>query len=439
MTVRSTERSAAPPRGALSALLRDYRNVAAIVVALGILQAGASALSAFVPLTLLSHGETAFSVALVSTCYAGGFLVGALRATASVRAIGHIRAFAGFAATGAILVLALYGFPELAAWMLVQALIGLCMAALLTTGESWVADVAPRERRGAIVSYYLVISKAGQIAGPIALVGLAPAHPAAFMAIAAALAGSLVPVCATRRTQPQAPSVKPFGIREAWATAPAAVLASFAAGVVNGSVLQLYPLYAVDNVATTNFGRTASFNAALAFGALIAQWPAGAISDRIDRRIVICALAGLGALFAAGLGVLRDTAPWPVLLALAALWGAGSMSFYGVAVAHAADRAEPGQTTGMMSGILVVWAIGALSGPLLFGAAIDSPLGRGGLFVATSLVLACLSLTMVMRRAATPAAINSQKAPFSVAPATSPTLAILDPRTDEQRNGPHPR
>ncbi|MGE3143690.1 MAG: MFS transporter, partial [Hyphomonadaceae bacterium] len=310
------------PRALVSSL-GDYRNVAAIVAGLGILQAGTSALGAFAPLTLLARGESAMGVAIVSASYAAGFLIGALRATASVRAIGHIRAFAGFAAAATIFVLALYQFAHLWAWMAVQACIGICVAALLTTGESWIADVAPRERRGAIVSFYLVISKVGQILGPIALIGMAPAHPSAFMAIGAALAGSLIPVCATRRTQPQAPSVQPFGVREAWATAPAAVLASFAAGAVNGSVLQLYPLYAVEDVATANFFRTASLNAALALGALVAQWPAGWISDRRDRRVVIAALAALGAGVALALGLLRDSAPWAALLALAALWGAG--------------------------------------------------------------------------------------------------------------------
>jgi hypothetical protein len=46
--------------------LQDYRNVAAIVVALGVLQAGTSALSAFAPLTLLARRESAPAIARVA-------------------------------------------------------------------------------------------------------------------------------------------------------------------------------------------------------------------------------------------------------------------------------------------------------------------------------------------------------------------------------------
>lgn len=416
--------------------LQGYRNVAAIVVALGLLQGGASALSAFAPLTLLARGEGVMAISIVTAFYAAGFLLGALRATGAVRAIGHIRAFAGFAGGATLLVLALYGLADLWFWLLLQAGIGFCMASLLTTGESWIADVAPREQRGSILSYYLVVSKIGQISGPALLVGLAPAHPVVFMGIAAAFAGSLIPVCATRRTQPLPPSVQPFGVRDTWVTAPAAVLAAFAAGAVNGAVLQLYPLYAVGDVLTSDFSRTAVFNAALAAGALIAQWPAGRISDAGDRRLVIGALAALGSMVAFALGIFRETAAWPVLLILAGLWGAGAMSFYGIAVAHAADRAAPGQTTAMMSGILVVWALGALIGPLLAGLAIASPLGAGGLFIYASVVLATLAFAMMARRVGRQGVPAVEKSPFTVAPTTSTALASLDPRADETFDAP---
>lgn len=411
--------------------LRDYRNVASIVGALAFMQAAVAALSAFAPLALTSRGEGAFAVGLAAAGYASGFLVGALRAAGAVRAIGHIRAFSGFAALAAIATAALFAFDTLLPWVLLQAGLGFCVSTLLTAGESWIADVAPIERRGALLAFYMIISKVGQILGPLSIATVAPAEAAGFMAISALFAASLVPVCLTRRGQPQAPSAEPFFIRDLWRTAPAAVMSAFAAGAVNGSVLQLYALYADVSAPQPGMTAAAELNGAIALGAVLAQWPAGWVSDRIDRRLVIAVLAGAGCAASLLLAFVAQGLPWIILLANAALWGAGSMSFYGVAVAHAADRAAPGQATAMMAGILVVWAIGALAGPLIAGLVMTSPLGPSGLFAYAGAALLLLTIAMFLRRAETPAVPRADKSPFAIAPATSTSMAQLDPRADD--------
>jgi MFS family permease len=60
--------------------------------------------------------------------------------------------------------------------------------------------------------------------------------------------------------------------------------------------------------------------------------------------------------------------------ALIGLWGAGALSFYGLCVAHAADRCEPEKISRMMSGLLFVWATGSVIGPMVFGAVMTSHL-----------------------------------------------------------------
>jgi MFS family permease len=421
-----------PPRrwGAAWAL-GDYRNLAAIVVGLAFMQAAVAALGAFGPLVLAGRGEGAFGVGIAAAGYACGFLAGALRAAGAVRAIGHIRAFAGFAALAAIATTGLFSFGNLAPWIALQACLGFCVSTLLTAGESWIADVAPTQRRGALLAFYMIVSKVGQIAGPLAVASMIPGDAAGFMAIAGLFAASLVPVCLTRRGQPQLPSSEPFHIRDLWTTAPAAVLGALTAGAVNGAVLQLYALYAMSTAGGSGLAAAAELNGAIAIGAVAAQWPAGWISDRIDRRMVIAVLAGVGCAASAALAFLGPTLSWIPILAIAALWGAGSMSFYGVAVAHAADRAAPGQATAMMAGILVVWAIGAIAGPLLAGLAMASPLGPAGLFAYAGIGLLALCIAMIIRRADTPAIPNAEKSPFAIAPATSTSMAQIDPRSDD--------
>jgi MFS family permease len=61
------------------------------------------------------------------------------------------------------------------------------------------------------------------------------------------------------------------------------------------------------------------------------------------------------------------------------IWGAGALSFYGIAVAHMADRAEPGKIAQSSAGVLFVWAVGSVIGPLIMGPLVDV-FGVGGMF-----------------------------------------------------------
>lgn len=418
-------------RQGVARALGDYRNLAAIILGLALMQAAVAAMSAFAPIALADRGAGAFAIGIAAAGYGLGFLAGALRAVSVVCSIGHVRAFAGFAAIAAIAAMALFATSHLAAWVVLQVALGFCVSTLLTAGESWVADVAPQEKRGALLAFYMVVSKIGQIAGPIAISAMAPGEAAGFMVIGALFAASLVPVSVTRRGQPASPSAAPFGLRGLWNVAPAAVMAALVAGAVNGSVLALYAIYASALSPDSALAAAAAFNGALALGAVAAQWPAGMISDRFDRRVVIAFLAGAGAVASLVMMVWGTTLPWLGVLGVAALWGAGSMSFYGIAVAHAADRAAPGQTTGMMAGILVVWAAGALIGPVIAGAAMSGAMGPSGLFAFAAVGLAALTITMFVRRVRTAPTSAAEKAPFSIAPATSLSLSHLDPRADD--------
>jgi MFS family permease len=187
--------------------------------------------------------------------------------------------------------------------------------------------------------------------------------------IAAALAAlSMVPICFTAAEQPAPPKAQPLALVEQFATAPAAVIGCFGAGLVNGGVLALAPLYASQHYGAS---AAAEFYSAAFTGSLLLQWPAGRVSDRVDRRLVIAALTGVAAVasFALALWSGQLSALSAVLLFF--MWGAGALSFYGIAVAHMADRAEPGRLAHSAAGLLFVWAAGSVLGPLIMGPLVD--------------------------------------------------------------------
>ncbi|WP_339749244.1 MFS transporter [uncultured Maricaulis sp.] len=417
------------PVGNDDKMIDEYRNVAAIVVALALTQAATGAISIVGPLTLIAQGASTLIIGAIASSYALGFVLGARMAPAEIRQIGHIRAFALFAAGGSLAAAGLYLSTHTAWWMLMQALIGMSVAGLLASGESWIAGAAPAARRGAVLGFYLVTSKLGFMAGPFLAAYVSPGSAAGFLIVSALFTASLIPVSATRRAEPPLPSAEPFGPLRLWKTAPSAVIAAFIAGIVNGAVLQLYALFVADLSPGSAATMAAMFNAAMIGGAVLSQWPAGVISDNVDRRVVIAALASVSGVAAVLLAIFAMHLPLSVVFVLAGIWGAGSLSYYGVAVAHAADRAGQGEATNMMSGILMIWATGSMIGPALAGG-VMSAAGSGSLFMFAAIGLFVLALAMLYRRVGTAQVADFDKGEFSPSLATSLAAADLNPMSD---------
>src|SRR3546814_642624 len=120
--------------------------------------------------------------------------------------------------------------------------------------------------------------------------------------------------------------------------------------------------------------------AAGTLGGVLGQFPRGALSDRVDRRLVIAGAAAAGlatSLFVAmAAGRLAD-GPW--LYAGVALVGAFILPLYSLGVAHTNDRLAPAQMVAASSGLVLVMNVGIVLGPPAAGLAI-SHLGAPALF-----------------------------------------------------------
>ncbi|MBX9745477.1 MAG: MFS transporter, partial [Hyphomonadaceae bacterium] len=316
------------------------RNVAALIAAVTILQLAGGLLGVRIPLAFAEDGHSRTALGLVAASYSAGFMMGAMIATQLLARVGHIRVYAACAAIFSVATLALHFTSDVWSWGLARMGAGISVALMFAAVESWMSYSIGSRVRGEVMSVYMVLTKGALAFGPFFAFAYAPAAAEPWMIAAALAALSMVPICFTAAEQPDPPKAQPLALVEQFATAPAAVIGSFGAGLVNGGVLALAPLYAAEH-----YGPEAAveFYSAAFVGSLLLQWPAGRISDRVDRRLVIAGLAGLAAVasFALALwsGQLRN---WSAVL-LFFLWGAGSLSFYGIAVAHMADRAEPGK------------------------------------------------------------------------------------------------
>lgn len=428
--------------------MEKYRNLAAIALALFLMQAATGALIIAVPLGLDSYASGPFAIGVVAGFYALGFLVGAMAAPRLLAGIGHLRAFAFFATFAAALSLLLFARIDAGSWAIVRFGVGVCVAGLFVAGESWLVTEIPDTRRREALAAYHAGSVVALIVGAAVLAGTDAGGPTAYMIAGGLFAMSLASVVVTQaapssQTEPSLASeplaeslpeslaeslTGPLGPRQLFVLAPAALIAATGAGAICGAVISLSPLYAGPSNPVDPTGAAAGFFAALLIGGLGFQYLAGMLSDRVDRRLVIGVLAATAAAASFALALTPPSAPSALVIILALVWGGGALSVYGVSVAHALDRASPSQRASVMAGLLMMWAAGAAIGPFLAGLVVQAGLGGAGLFVFAGLCLAALSFAMVRRSAARAAVDPDARAPFAVARATSVAATQLDPR-----------
>lgn len=344
------------------------RNVAALIIAVTIMQLASGLLGVRIPLAFTEQGHSRTALGLIAASYSAGFMMGAMIATQLLARVGHIRVYAACAAIFSVATLALHFSEQVWAWGLARMFAGMAVALMFAAIESWLSFSISARSRGEVMSVYMVLTKGALAFGPFLAFGYAPAAAEPWMIAGAIAALSMVPICFTAVEQPAPPKAQPLALVEQFATAPAAVIGSFGAGLVNGGVLALAPLYAAQHYGPN---AAAEFYAAAFIGSLLLQWPAGRLSDRVDRRLVIAGLAGLAALASFALAIWSGELQMWSAIFLFFLWGAGALSFYGIAVSHMADRAEPGKLAQSAAGLLFVWAGGSVIGPLVLGPLVD--------------------------------------------------------------------
>ncbi|WP_019960239.1 MFS transporter [Woodsholea maritima] len=401
-----------------------YRNVAAVMLACALMQISMGVLGIALPLAMSANAWSGQAIGLVASSYGAGFLVGAWIAPSIIQAIRHIRTYAALAGLAGAATLMLALGDHMVWWMLARFMFGAGVAGLLAVAESWIADATPAENRGAVVSAYQILGRAGLILGPflIALPGIDLTK--SFVIAGLFFCLSLIPVTGTQRAQPALPEgerVSPWRLLE---IAPAAAMAAFGGGAINSSIVAFGPIWANGLGDPGMAGKAALVMAAIYGASMITQWPLGKLSDGLDRRLVIAGLAAFAGFAALVLSIFSNSG-FVLGLIMIGCWGAASMAYYGIAVAHAADRSRAEELPAIASGILMVWAIGSITGPILAGLAFEFAHARGlfGFAGSASLLLASI---MIWRRAERRPTPKSEREPFVNLQATSAELAEIE-------------
>ena len=288
-------------------------------------------------------------------------LGGTLGAPILIRRVGHVKAFPAFVTLAVVATMLLPLRVEPAVWVALRAATGFAFAGIFAVTESWINARARNADRGRIYAVYQLVNFVAGTLGQWSLGALQIGGAAAFLAGGALIAASVVPLLASHAQSPPAPrSIRP---RPLWIArlAPVSAFASLVAGIANGSVWALGPLYAVGiGVPATD---VPAFTSAIIVGSAAGVFPAGLLSDRIDRRLAPAFEMGVGAVAEFALSMLH--APGAAMIVLGFMVGATTFTCYTISMSHAADRARGQEFVAVSTSMLAIYCFGAISGPAL--------------------------------------------------------------------------
>lgn len=393
-------------------MIKNLLPISALLLGSALLLFAGGTNSLILPVRGTAEGFSAFSLGLLGTGWAIGYVAGCILTPVLVGRVGHIRAFTVMAALAAVAILLSLVLLMPPAWIPLRALSGFCFAGAAMIVESWLSERTDAKSRGKVFGAYTMVNLVASTAGQMALT-LAPTDEYFFFVTGAVFyCLALVPVAITSSTSPK-PLVKVrLDVRALWRNSPVAVVAILLIGFSNSAFGTLAAVYA-DRIGLT-LNAVAFFASVPILAGAVAQIPVGFLSDRMDRRRVLVGITFL-ALVADLAFILLAPEGRMANLILASVFGAAIFAMYPVVLAHANDHAAEGSGIQTSGGLLLIFGIGSIAGPLIAGLGMSS-FGASGLFMTTVGAHVLMLAYAVWRISVSAPPTDEEKGSFVLAP-----------------------
>jgi MFS family permease len=369
------------------------------------------------------EGFSTFVTGSVMAAYYAGFVIGSVAAPALVRRVGHIRVFAALTAAAAATILVQGVFVGAWQWGVLRAASGVCFAGIYVVAESWLNDRADQRSRGVLLATYMVVIYVGLGAGQLLLNLADPNGYELFILIGVLISLAVVPIALTAQRAPEFALPRRVSFADLLTISPLGAVGALVSGATAGSLFSLGPVYAASSGLETS--AVATFMASSILPAVVLQLPLGRLSDRVDRRNVLIAIAVAAAIAAAVAG--RLGAASPAFLPAVALYGGLSLTTYAVCLAHVNDHLQPAQMVAASATVLLANGIGSVLGPVVVSAAMQLA-GPGAFFAGIIAMHAAFALYAAWRKRKAVAVPTPEKARFvSAPPQVAPTGRLAAP------------
>lgn len=375
------------------------------------------------------EGFSAAELSIVTSGYFLGFLSGARFTPVLIQRVGHVRVFAALGSFMSAALIAFTLWAEPWSWTVLRIIIGFCMSGIYVVAESWLNNATTNENRGKMLSFYMVAQTLG-IIGAQGLLTLGDAANAALFIGASILVSiSFAPVLLSVQPVPAVQLAKPGNLRDLFTASPLGTVGIFLLGSIYASQSGMGAVFGTQIGMSTN--QIALFVAMLFGGALLLQVPIGWLSDRFDRRKVICGAALLGAA-SCGLGWLAQNPPdWLSLYPLIPLMGAAFFAggtttpLYALLLAYTNDTVPAEDMPAISGGLVFTFGLGAITGPLGIGFAMDA-LGPFAFWIVLGGTFATIALYAFYRMSQRQAVTASETDAYVNLVPTASAVAVED-------------
>ncbi|MDF0600433.1 MFS transporter [Psychromarinibacter sp. C21-152] len=413
--------------------MRQFLPISALLLGSAFLLFAGGINALILPVRGTAEGFSSLALGLLGTGWALGYVTGCLFTPRLVARVGHIRSFGVMCALAAIAILASLLILTPWAWVPLRAISGVCFAGAAMIVESWLSERAAPKDRGKVFGIYTMVNLVASTAGQLVLT-LGDTRGFLFFVLGAIFYSlALVPTAVSSSASPNPLVNVRLDLRGLWRNSPVAVFGVFLVGISNSAFGTLGAVYAERvGLALSSMALFASLP--ILAGAL-AQVPVGALSDRTDRRWVLVGLAALAAATDAAFILLAPTSLW-ANLALAAAFGAAVFSMYPVILAHANDHAAEGAAIQTSGGLLMIFGVGGIAGPLIAGLGMTR-IGAAGLFWTSVAAHVLLILFVIWRISVRAGLTEAQKGHFTATPmgrTTTPETAMLAATEEEMQD-----
>lgn len=394
--------------------------------------------SLLLPVRGSAEGYSNEVLGLLGTAWASGFVLGCFFAPKLVMRIGHVRAFSSFISVISIIALTTGIFVDQYWWVALRALTGFCVAGTSMIVESWLNERATNESRGMIFSFYISITLIGVVGGQMLLPLADSLTTIPFMICGIFYCVAMLPTTMSTAASPQPLKSVKLDLPALYRNSPVSFTGILLIGIANGAYGTLGAVFGAR--AGMSGGTIAIMLSLTIFAGAMMQFPAGKLSDAIDRRYVLAALSLVAAIAAVLLLLFQPETPW-LIITLVVLYGAAANALYPIAVAHANDFAAADDFVKVSGGLLLLFGIGTIIGPTI-GGPIMTAFGPHALFAVTAFAHVALTAYAILRsrvRAAIPASEreNAPIIPVAGSPVSTPQSLTLDPRAAPLRDGHH--
>lgn len=388
------------------------------------------------PVRGTAEGYPTNILGFLGTSWASGFVLGCFFAPNVVKRIGHVRAFSVFTALIAIISLMTGVLIDPIWWVALRAVTGFATAGTSMIIESWLNERATNESRGVIFSLYIAITLVGVVGGQMMIPFGETSTTFFFMICGILYCVAMLPTLLSKAASPQPLKQVRLDLRDLYRNSPVSFLGILLIGTANGAFGTLGAVFG--RQAGLSDSTVATMMSVAIFAGAVMQLPAGRISDRVDRRYVLAALAAVGALAGLLLFVVEPSQVW-IVMTLIAIYGAAANALYPIAVSHANDFATPEDFVKISGGLLLLYGIGTIIGPTI-GGPVMTAAGPYGLFMITAaahMLITAYAIVRSRRRAPVPVAERETFSPVNAGAPTTPESLQLSPRAmpiDEPQN-----